>query len=50
MNPGKQKYFSTISTEELKKDLAVLLSGDNNGGMLANDIIEELGKREVVKA
>ena len=50
MNPGKQKYFASLSTEELKKDLAVLLCGDNSGGMLANDIIEELGKRETIKA
>ena len=42
---GKENYFRKISTEELEKELKVLLSMDNNGGMLANDIIEELAMR-----
>ena len=42
---NKENFFKKQSTKELEKELYVLLSMDNNGGMLANDIIEELGKR-----
>jgi|JI91814BRNA_FD_contig_31_2145508_length_322_multi_1_in_0_out_0_2 hypothetical protein len=44
-NPGKQNYFASKSSEELERILDTLLCGDNFGGMLANDIIDELGKR-----
>jgi hypothetical protein len=46
MNPGKQKYLSSLTVEELNQDLKVLLCGDNNGGMLADDILAELEKRK----
>jgi hypothetical protein len=45
----KKKYYSLKTTAELKKELDVLLCMDNNGGMLANDLIEEIDKREPAK-
>jgi hypothetical protein len=44
-NPGKDNFFKTRSNEELEEMLKILMLGDNNGGLLANDIIEELTKR-----
>lgn len=41
----KDNYFKKQTTEDLEKELKVLLCMDNKGGMLANDILEELGKR-----
>lgn len=45
----KGKYFKKKTTKNLEKELKALLCMDNNGGMLANDIIEELGKRSAEK-
>jgi hypothetical protein len=42
----KEEYYKGLSTKELESQLNVLLSMDNNGGMLANDIIAELLTRE----
>lgn len=44
-HPGKQNYFTSKSSEELEKILDTLLCGSNLGGMLADDIIAELGRR-----
>ena len=44
-NPGKDNFYRSKSTEELNKMLDTLLCGDNLGGMLADDIIEELARR-----
>lgn len=44
-NPGKQNYFASKSSAELEKILDTLLCGSNLGGMLADDIIDELGRR-----
>jgi hypothetical protein len=41
----KRNHFLKKSTEELEKELNVLIHMSNNGGMLADDIIEELDKR-----
>ena len=41
----KANHFLTKSTKELENELNVLIHMTNNGGMLADDIIEELGKR-----
>ncbi len=42
---AKVNYFMTKSTESLEKELSLLLTTVNGGGLLADDIIEELGKR-----
>jgi hypothetical protein len=44
-NPGKDNFFKKQSTEDLNEMLNVYLCGDNNGGKMADDIIEELAKR-----
>jgi hypothetical protein len=42
---SKQKYFQQFSDKELEDQLNVLLTMSNNGGMLADDVIEELTRR-----
>lgn len=46
-NPGKENYFKTKTSAELEEKLWVLLCGSNGGGLLANDIIDELEKRKI---
>lgn len=45
-NPGKANYFAGKSDEELEKQLNVYLCMDNAGGKLADDVIEELFRRQ----
>lgn len=44
----KEEHFKKKSTIELEQELSVLLMMDGNGGLLADDIIEELDRRILI--
>jgi len=45
-NPGKSNHFKLKTNEELEAQLNVYLTMDNLGGVLADDIIDELSRRQ----